>query len=109
MPQLQEETGFCFDEMGILVAAGDGFDVDFVAADLLGECGEVRGRSLAVQLASGARRAGAGRPEPAEGSEDSGEASAKNGMAHGFSQQQYQKSCTPCAPIPNGNANRDSL
>jgi len=47
-----------FDEMRVLIAAGDGFDVHFVAADFLGQGGEVRsgGHDLQFVLSATRRR-----------------------------------------------------
>ena len=41
--ELQEEARLGLHEVRILVAAGDGFDIDLVAADFLGERGKVGG------------------------------------------------------------------
>src|SRR5260370_6866047 len=42
--EFQKEAGLGFNEMRVLVAAGNGFDVDFFAANFLGEGREVGGR-----------------------------------------------------------------
>ena len=40
--KFEQKAGFGFDEVWVLVAAGDRFDFDSVAADLLRECRQVR-------------------------------------------------------------------
>src|SRR6266849_11067680 len=53
--ELEEETGLGVNEVGILIAAGDGFHFDFVATDFLRESGKVGGSGYDLKLAGGAR------------------------------------------------------
>ena len=48
--QFQQEAGFGFNIVRVLVALGDGFDINFVAADFLGERGHVGGGGDDVYL-----------------------------------------------------------
>ena len=55
--QLQQETRLGFDEVWILIALGDRFNIDAVASDFLRQGGHVRGRGDHVQfLGFGCRR-----------------------------------------------------
>src|SRR5262249_15208240 len=55
LPEFQKKAGLGFDEVRVLVAAGDGLDSDLVAADLLRQRGEVGGGSHDLQCTSGVR------------------------------------------------------
>src|SRR5260370_41531831 len=85
VPEFQKKAGLGFDEMRILVATRDGFDIDPVAADLLGECGQVRCSGHDIQLVIGARRRRANGGEQDSGCDWSSEAGTKIGLQHGLS------------------------
>src|SRR6266511_3631586 len=55
LPEFQKKAGLGFDEVRVLVAAGDGLDSDIVAAELLRKRGEVGGGSHDLQCTSGTR------------------------------------------------------
>src|SRR5216683_370924 len=81
--ELEEETGLGVNEVGILIAAGDGFHFDSVAADFLRESGEIGGSGDDLNLAGSASGQ---RPERCrqkrERREQSAKASAKSTSVH---------------------------
>src|SRR2546430_11155534 len=83
--QFQQKTGFGLDEMRVLVASGDGFDFDFVAADFLREGGQVRGRGHDPQLALGPRPKRAGGASQSKAGNKSDASRVELRISHGFS------------------------
>jgi hypothetical protein len=72
--------------MRVLVAAGDGFDVHFVAADFLSQGGEVGSGGHDLQFVLGATRRRNGKSEDEqEGGCKCGEASVNFSVLHGVS------------------------
>src|SRR2546430_12253869 len=66
--------------MRILVAASDGLDIHFVAADFLGEGGEVGGRGHDLQFAGRARGGGAEQGENEGGRKGDGSRERRGGQ-----------------------------
>jgi len=54
--EFEEETGLGIDEVRILIATSDGFALDFIAADFLGQGGEVAGGGHDLDFSGGGAR-----------------------------------------------------